>query len=389
MHVKATFNDFSQKPYVAIGDEPPRLMGDAVFIPLRLDMHTQFGWLPSKELFVDVLKTVCWENPFHPVRDYLHGLTWDGTPRIDRWLVTYGKAKETEFVRTVGKLFLIAAVRRVMHPGCKFDEMLVLESRQGKAKSSAVSALVPDEEWFTDDFKLDAETKELIEATAGKWIIEAGELAGMAQSRVEHLKAMLSCKVDGPVRMAYARESEERPRHFVIFGTTNTQEYLHDATGNRRFWPVRTGDFDIAGLVRDRDQLWAEAVRCEAAGESIRLDPSLYPAAAKAQERRQLEDPWIDNISALIGIANGQPTEPRVRVTDVWIAVGLDTSRRGKREAARVSAIMQTFGYAKKTARMPCVNKDGEPVGGTETAKVWELAPRSPTTILEAAEDID
>jgi hypothetical protein len=382
MRVKATFNEFSQKPYVAIGDGPPKLVADAVFIPLRLDVHTQFGWLPSKELFVDVLKTVCWEHPFHPVRDYLHGLTWDGTPRITRWLVTYGKAKETEFVRAVGKLFLVAAVRRVMHPGCKFDEMLVLESGQGKAKSSAVSALVPDEEWFTDDFKLDADTKELIEGTAGKWIIEAGELAGMTPARVEHLKAMLSRQVDGPVRMAYARESEERPRHFVIFGTTNTQEYLHDSTGNRRFWPVRVGHFDIDSLRRDRDQLWAEAVVREATDESIRLPESLYPAAAKVQEKRRSEDPWEETIDTMLKGADVHNNVTYVRASEVWQALGLTTDKRDKSKSKRVSEVMQRFGWVRDTLRLPVMERVKEGYdyiyvestdGRTAPTAVWRL----------------
>src|SRR5690606_33817871 len=102
-------------------------------------------------------------------------------------------------------------------------------------------ALCPNPEWFTDYFPLNASPQEVIEQTIGKWIIESPELVGMSAKQVEHMKAMLSRAVDGPVRRAYAHLTDERPRQFVVIGTTNSRTYLRDATGGRRFWPVRVG----------------------------------------------------------------------------------------------------------------------------------------------------
>src|SRR5215207_7354886 len=127
----------------------------------------------------------------------------------------------------------------------------------------------------------------------GKWIVEAAELSGGRRAEVEHVKALLSRRYDR-ARMAYGRFVKERARQCVFFGTTNKQKYLRDETGNRRFWPVAVTGFDVAGIVRNRDQLWAEAAAREATGVSIRLDSKFWPAAAEHQEKRRLDDPWND-----------------------------------------------------------------------------------------------
>ena len=148
--------------------------------------------------------------------------------------------------------------------------------------------MCPDEAWFSDDLPLGVDSKQTIERTAGKWLIEASELQGYGKREAELLKGWLSRAVDGPCRLAYARLPVEAPRQFVVIGTTNKLTgYLKDSTGNRRFWPVRVDRFDVAALRRDRDQLWAEAAVRERAGESIRLDPSLYKAAGLEQEARR------------------------------------------------------------------------------------------------------
>jgi predicted P-loop ATPase len=209
------------------------------------------------------------------VTNYLDALVWDGVPRIDRWLVDLAGADDTPYVRAASRAMLVAAVRRVRQPGCRFDVMPILEGPQGCCKSAALRILAGDV-WFTDDFPL-SDTRRLIEATAGKWIVEAAELRCMGAGDVAALKACLSRPHD-EARMAYQREVTRAPRSFVIVGTTSaTEPYLRDPSGNRRFWPVRVQRFDLARLAEVRDQLWAEAGIAEAAGESIHLanmDPS-------------------------------------------------------------------------------------------------------------------
>jgi predicted P-loop ATPase len=201
------------------------------------------------------------------VLDYLDGLKWDGKTRIDRWLTTYGGADDTPYVSAVGRIMLVAAARRVRRPGCKFDEMPTFESPQGKDKSTALKVLAVEEDWFSDDLPLTADSQKVIEQTTGRWIVEVAELSGMRKANVEHLKSFLSRQVDRS-RMAYGRLTTEKKREFIVVGTTNETAYLKDLTGNRRYWPVKTPIFDLAALRRDRDQLWAEAAAHEAAGET-------------------------------------------------------------------------------------------------------------------------
>ena len=136
--------------------------------------------------------------------DYLDSLNWDGKPRVDTWLTDYLGVPETPYSRAVGRLLLVAAVRRARHPGCKFDEMLVLENEQGKDKSTALKVLAVREEWFADDLVLNDDPKKQIEQISGKWIVEAGELKGMRRRQAEFLKSFLSRQMDR-ARMSYGR----------------------------------------------------------------------------------------------------------------------------------------------------------------------------------------
>ena len=253
------FDAFAQKTLMTMNGGPPQLFDDQVAIPAWLDIE-QYDFRPPRELLEAVVKDIAWKNTHHPVLDYLNGLAWDEVERLDNWLENYGGAEATDYVRAVAALVLMAAVRRVRSPGCKFDEMLVLESPQGWNKSSALRTLCPNPNWFSDDLPLGVDTKQVIERTAGKLLIEASDLHGSRKREAEQLKSFLSRQVDGPVRLAYARLPVEVPRQFVLIGTTNESSgYLNDSTGGRRFWPVAVKRFDLRMLRRDRDQLWAEA----------------------------------------------------------------------------------------------------------------------------------
>ena len=194
---------------------------DAAVNRLWLQFMERLQFAPSLELVRIVMDDTARLNGFHPVRDYLDALEWDGEPRIDQWLVTYAGAEDSEYTRAVSALMLIAGVRRVRKPGCKFDEMPVLEQpKQGTDKSSALAVLAVKEEWFADDLPLNVEAKRVIEALRGRWIVEAAELSGIRKVDVEHLKATLSRRVDR-ARMAYGRLPVEVPRQCIFVGTTN------------------------------------------------------------------------------------------------------------------------------------------------------------------------
>jgi Virulence-associated protein E len=355
LNISMSYNQFSQKMYLQNGG-PPVLFEDKVMVPTWLQIDERFKFRPSQHFFEQVVKDAAWKNSYHPVLDYLATLTWDGTPRIDRWLLSYGGAVDTEYTRAVGALVLVAAVRRVRRPGCKFDEMLVLESpQQGVLKSTALRVLCPQDEWFSDDLPLGADAKQIIERTTGKWIIEASELHGSHQREAEHLKSFLSRQVDGPVRMAYDRLATEVPRQFIIIGTTNSVTgYLKDFSGARRFWPVRIERFDVETLRRDRDQLWAEAMQREAELPSIRLPEQLYALAATQQEERRLIDPWEEYLQD----SDIDLTAPYIEASLVWDVLQLvAANQRDNRHASRLAEIMQRFGYTKK--RKMWIESDG------------------------------
>jgi len=186
---------FSNRRIVETGDGKRVPLDDEMMLRLWLGFDDGLKFRPDKSLFSDVVHLMAATDDFHPVRDYLDSLTWDGTPRAERWLVTYGKAADTEYVRAVGLLFLVAAVRRIRRPGSKFDELVVLESEQGLDKSNAVQALCPKGEWFSQTLTLDKSSKETIEHTTGVWIAEAAEMVGSKRD-VDHLKAFLSTQAD-------------------------------------------------------------------------------------------------------------------------------------------------------------------------------------------------
>lgn len=341
--VKLRYDEFNG--YILIsgpGDEPERYLDDKALKTLWVRVREYLDFKPSLEFFDTTVEVIGLEaaNRFHPVRDYLATLKWDGTPRLDTWLVKYGGAPDTEYVRAVGSKAIIAAVRRVRHPGCKFDCMLVLHSGQGTFKSSALKALAGGDAWFTDTLPVDADARVVIEQTRGKWIVELAELAGLKRAEVEHVKATLSRQQDR-ARAVWGRRAEDVPRQCVFFGTTNAERFLTDPTGNRRFWPVRVERFDADALKRDRDQLWAEAAAREEGGEEIFLAPGLEAAAAGEQEERRQADPWEMVIATAIGEMKGS-----LPVEYAWAIVGhADPRQRTADHQRRLGQAMERLGW--------------------------------------------
>ena len=345
LKVKLRFDVFAHRALITLGDDKWVPLQDPVAIRIWLAIDNEFRFRPSKDFFFDILQDLAHLHAYHPVEDYLTTLTWDGTPRLDMWLIESAHAGDPPYVRAGSALMLIAAVRRIKHPGCKFDEMVVLESgQQGLLKSTALRLLCPEGQWFSDDLPLNVGSKEIVERTLGKWLIEASDLSGMRISLVEQLKGMLSRQVDGPVRMAYARMPIEQPRQFIVIGTTNSYTYLTDSTGNRRFWPVRVEKFDVNWIQTHRDQLWAEAYAREQAGESIRLDPALWDAATMQQDRRKATDPWEDKLAQFF-----DEEYHRVTPEQIWDVLCIPVERRDTRQARRVAETMQALGFRRMT----------------------------------------
>ena len=252
------------------------------------------GVLAGKETAGQAIQTVAREHPFHPVRDYLSALEWDGVKRLDSWLTLYLGVEPSDYVRAVGAKWLISGVARVLRPGCKCDCCLILEGPQGSLKSTTLKTL--GGLWFTDEMA-DLGSKDAALQTRGVWIIELAELDQMGRSEVSRIKAFMSRAVDR-FRPPFGRRPIEAPRECIFAGTVNHTKYLKDETGARRFWPVLCGEIHIPELKRDRDQLWAEAAARLEAGDSWWLeDKNVIQEATAHQQDRYEEDPWDHLIS--------------------------------------------------------------------------------------------
>lgn len=337
------YDELSRRPVLRSENLPwnidvGREVNEDVLRTIRHFLLVQAGIEFSKEDVIEASLTLARERPFNPVIEYLDAVEWDGTRRLDDWLVTYLGAEDNEFNRAVGRLVLIAAVRRAKSPGCKFDYVLILEGKQGTGKSSALAAL--GGEWHSDAELGRLDSKEAPQLLQGVWIHELGELTAMGRSEVEDLKAFVSRQSDR-YRGPYERLARSEPRRCIFIGTTNAESYLFDETGNRRFWPVRTTRIDLASLRMDRDQLWAEAVEAEREGESIALPPHLWKLAAQEQQVRLAGDPWKDQIAAWL---ERQPRD-RVHTQEIfdW-ALGIDASRQNQHVAKRVRQVMASIG---------------------------------------------
>lgn len=258
---------------------------DADDANLRLWLERHYG-ITGKEKVADALTAVLTRHSYHPIRDYLNGLTWDGTPRLERLVIDYIGADDNDLTRTMTRKHFTAAVARVFEPGCKYDYCLVLTGPEGAGKSTLFSKM--GGQWFNDSITT-TEGKEGMEQLRRAWIIEMGELAGIKRSEVENVKAFLSKKVD-IYRAAYGRHTTDYPRQCVFCGTTNEALFLKGDTGNRRFWVIRIEPQKRkhrkwqTALDRDRDQLWAEAVHYYREGEKLYLDEDMEALARKRQQ---------------------------------------------------------------------------------------------------------
>lgn len=233
-----------------------------------------------------------------PVREYLQGLVWDGTERLDRLFIDYLGAEDSSYTRAVTRKMFVAAVVRCFRPGCKFDQICILSGRQGIGKSLLLSRM--GREWFNDSIT-SFDGKDARENLRGVWIVELGEMTAFSRSESEAAKQFLS-QTEDRYRAAYGRRTVQYPRRCVFFGTSNSSDFLRDATGNRRYWPIDCS-FERRTLVvhddltpTEVDQLWAEAVARFNAGEELILRDELQKAALAEQQAHTERDPWDGDI---------------------------------------------------------------------------------------------
>lgn len=284
---RVAYDRFASR-YVAKGALPwnmqpgTRLWTDADDAGLRWYLENKYD-VTGRDKVQDAMIMCAEQNGFNEVLDYLNSLKWDGVPRLDTLFIDYLGAEDNIYTRAVARKSITAAVARAFEPGCKYDTMPILIGRQGAGKSTLIRTM--GKKWYADGLST-FEGKEAAENIQGKWIIEAGEMAGYTRAEENASKQFLSRQVD-VFRQAYGRRTQEYPRRCVFFGSSNQYEFLKDITGNRRFWPVdieaqKPTKNVYVNLPGEVDQIWAEAVVRYKNGESLIIEDN--EAALKIAE---------------------------------------------------------------------------------------------------------
>lgn len=310
------------------------------------------GWLDRHYRIQVPVSTACqalqWvaeTHQVHPVREYLEGLEWDGTPRVDDWLSEYCGAPDKTIVRAYSRRWMISAVARVMRPGCKVDTTLIIQGAQGAKKSTAFEIL-SGSDWFSDT-GVNLRDKDAMQVIRGVWVYEFAELDAVRRAEQTAVKAFLSSRVDR-FRPSFGRNVIRSERQCVIVGTTNELGFLRDSTGSRRFWPVQAGRVDAEGLAEVKDQMWAEALAAFKDGEQWWLTEDEERRRVSSEYLFVEEDAWTEAIAAWL---RKQP-ESTVSALEVWTN-GLD-KRPGdltQSHRKRVLAVLGALGCTWKHTR--------------------------------------
>ncbi|OGT55497.1 MAG: hypothetical protein A3E01_09320 [Gammaproteobacteria bacterium RIFCSPHIGHO2_12_FULL_63_22] len=336
---------------------------DTDYVDIQMIIE-QASFQPNKNDIPIAVARIAKDNAYHPVRDYLDGLQWDNVTRLDQFLPILFGTPDTPYERMIGVKWMIGAVARVYQPGCKMDNMLVLEGPQNIGKSSALAALF-GRQFFTEMVNELRDHKKFMEQIAGKWVVEFAELSAIRRADVELVKAIISMQVDRS-RMSYGRNPVENPRQCVLAASVNPKHdsgYLTDPTGNRRFWPVRCSSIDIARLIRKRDDLWAEAVVRYRSGEKWWLDDDEAGVAGGEQSERMAVDPWADVLSAKL-VAGYSYTSVAI-LTEM---IKVPTDRLDQFQKTRLADVMTFLGWKQHVAKR---RGDG---GNRVSVREWRMS---------------
>lgn len=323
----------------------PRVLQDRDYSEAVMWLETRM-MTPKASNIAAVIQTVAEHSSFDRLLEYLGGLKWDRTPRVEKWLTYYAGVEDTPYARAVGKRWLISSVARALKPGCKVDTMPILEGPQGLRKSTALRALYGDE-FFADELS-DIGSKDAMMEMQGVWGLEIQEMHRFSAAETNAVKKFLTRQTDR-FRPPYGRSVIEAPRRVVLAGTINPEgnAYLRDPTGARRFWPLECGrSLDIDGIAKDRDQLWAEAISLYQANTPWWVQEDEQEAVEAEQEKRTDVDVWVDVISPFL------KGKLDVAQTEIMHSLGIPTKDQDIRHAARVGRIMKKLGWSRHRDRV-------------------------------------
>lgn len=326
---------------MTIDDKP---VTDEIETGVALWMADVYALRARTSMVAEALRFVASQNKWHPVRDYLQGLTWDGTNRSHLLLSAYFGAQDNDLTRELGMRFLISCVARVMKPGCKVDTTLVLYGEQSEFKSTGLATLVPQREWFSDS-TIDLHSKDAYQNLPGVWIYEFGEMDSIRRRDATVVKAFLSAQVDR-YRPSYGRNVIQVPRQTVFTASTNEPTFLNDPSGSRRFWPVEVQGVQCARIEADRDQLWAEAITLYSSGERWWLDRNAEAVLRDSSLRYEQEDPWTQSLEAWLVRQGTTPFQIGQALTG---AIDKEIDRAHGGDSMRMASLLKRLGCERRS----------------------------------------
>ncbi|KVU99762.1 virulence protein E [Burkholderia ubonensis] len=304
-------------------------------------LSQKYGISVRPDIVMSAVLLVADATHFHDVREYLNGLEWDGVERVRAMPSKYLHVVDSEYVQLAFMKWMIAAVARVVEPGCKVDNVLILEGRQGWRKSTALKVLA-GKQWFTDT-PIQIGNKDTYAVMAGKWIIELAELDSLNKTDSSAAKSFFATETDR-FRNFYGKRATDVHRQCVFAGSVNFDAYLKDESGNRRYWPLRCGGLvDIDGIARVRDQLWAEAVHLYREGVVWHVTEAERPLFEVEQAERYEGDVYEDVIGKQLEYAARTTMEEILR--DV---LKLDSSKWTLPEQRRIGKALKSLGWVRK-----------------------------------------
>lgn len=296
----------------------------------------------NREHVAQAVIAVAYKHTSHCLRDWMDSLKHDTEPRIEQFFIECFGAEDTPYTRAVSRNFWLSMPARIYRPGCKVDNMVVLEGAQGIGKSQALQAI--GGEYFAEMHESATNPKGFAEILQGKMLIEITEMDSFNRAEVNRVKQTISCPSDR-FRPSYGHHARDHKRQCIFVGTTNRDDWNRDETGARRFWPIACrGTVDLDAIRANREQLFAEAVARYKAGEPHWLMPTAETTAEQAA--RFQADPWLDNIAEII---KGEATVTTAHVAE---KLGISLERRDRAIEMRIAASLRHLGWNRRRARL-------------------------------------
>jgi putative DNA primase/helicase len=372
----------------------PKPIVDSFAFDEQVWLQRKFGMTVTKTTALDVLRWMS-DQPRWRRNRVLDALDdWDKVPRLEEMFIKGWGADDNEYIRAIGKNWLVSALARANLPGCKVDTMLVLVGQQGIKKSMSLEAIASPELYVSTHSQVQDKDFRLLLHRG--WLIDLAELSSMNHSDANHIKGIITDAVD-KLRPPYGVHAVEMPRHSIMVGTTNEDKFLRDQTGNRRFWPVACGTIDIDWIRANRDQLLAEAQAAYRAGQSWWEMPEA--ATARVQEARMEVGPWDDVLRRILSESNtfrivtvSNMSFRFITSMELMDALGIEVRYRKSHMFRDLAAAMRRVG-GRKWEKWHCtqritlsgggsvedVNGYRMPVDATHTATIIDFPPNAPT----------